>query len=147
MYNWFECKVSYEKINDSGLPKRQSESYLVDAYTVTEAEARLVEELTPFTSSGDFVINNIKRAKIADLFLSQEESADRYYRAKIFFISIDEKNGVEKRTPATMIVQAASLPDAVTTIQKEMGAGVTDYQIGAIGETTIMDVFFAGKKE
>ena len=50
MHNWFECKVSYEKIMEDGKQKKVTEPYLVDALSFTEAEARIIEELTPFIS-------------------------------------------------------------------------------------------------
>ena len=43
MHNWFECKVTYEKMMENGLQK-VSEPYLVDALSFTEAEARKEQE-------------------------------------------------------------------------------------------------------
>ena len=40
MHNWFECKVSFEKIMENGAQKKVTEPYLVDALSFTEAEAR-----------------------------------------------------------------------------------------------------------
>jgi len=95
MNNWYECSVRYEKLADTGLSKRSAESYLVDAMSVTEAEARLVEEITPFSSTGEIVISTIKRAKIAELFLNDNDEDDKYYRCKVLFIVLDEKNGAK----------------------------------------------------
>ena len=134
MNNWYECSVRYEKLADTGLSKRSAESYLVDAMSVTEAEARLVEEITPFSSTGEIVISTIKRAKIAELFLNDN-------RCKVLFIVLDEKNGVEKKTPVTMIVKASSLANAVAVIEREMSRTTHDYSIAAVVETNIMDVF------
>lgn len=141
MNNWYECKVRYEKITDEGGIKRTNESYLIDAYSVTEAETRLVEELSPFTSRGDMVVSSVKKEKIAELFSSDLEEDDKYYRCKVNFISLDEKKGVEKKMPATMIVKASSLPAAVLRLQKEMDEGLSNYQIASVVETNIMDVF------
>ncbi|HBC37547.1 MAG TPA: phage tail protein, partial [Porphyromonadaceae bacterium] len=41
MYNWFECKVRYDKTLDTGMIKTVTEPYLVDAMSFTEAEARI----------------------------------------------------------------------------------------------------------
>ena len=141
MNNWYECSVRYEKLADTGLSKRSAESYLVDAMSVTEAEARLVEEITPFSSTGEIVISTIKRAKIAELFLNDNDEDDNYYRCKVLFIVLDEKNGVEKKTPVTMIVKASSLANAVAVIEREMSRTTHDYSIAAVVETNIMDVF------
>ncbi|MBB6274950.1 DUF4494 domain-containing protein [Porphyromonas circumdentaria] len=141
MNNWYECKVRYERLADTGLSKKSSESYLVDAYSVTEAEARIIEEVTPFASTGEVMISSIKREKFAELFLSTEDEDDKFYRCKVLFISLDEKNGVEKKTPVTMIVKASSLLKAVNRLDKEMSTSMTDYSIASVVETNIMDVF------
>ena len=80
MANWFECKVTYEKMVDNGTPKRTSEGYLVQGDTYTEIEERLTKELTPFTSLGELIINTIKRIKLAELFLSDHPEDDREER-------------------------------------------------------------------
>lgn len=46
MAAWFECKVTYEKVADNGMPKKVVESYLVDADSFTLAEAKMIEEIT-----------------------------------------------------------------------------------------------------
>ncbi|MFC4665981.1 DUF4494 domain-containing protein [Falsiporphyromonas endometrii] len=139
--NWFECKVSYEKTTETGVPKKVSESYLVDALSFTEAEARITKEITPFVSIGEFTISNIKRAKIAEIFESTDEMDDRYYKAKVLFITLDEKSGTEKKSPANMIVHAGSLEGAVARLREEMDKGMATYEIAAISDTTIMDIF------
>ena len=74
---WFECKVRYDKMQENGAVKKVNEPYLVDALTFTEAEARIIEEMTPFIS-GDFSISAVKKTKIAEIFFDRRDSADRY---------------------------------------------------------------------
>ena len=52
MNYWFECKVSYERQTDNLGTAKVSESYLVDALSFTEAEKRIIEEVTPFAAIG-----------------------------------------------------------------------------------------------
>lgn len=52
MHTWFECKIRYEKTMDNGMNKKVTEPYLVDALSFTEAEARIIEEMTPFLYVG-----------------------------------------------------------------------------------------------
>ena len=108
MHNLFECKVSYEKIMEDGKQKKVTEPYLVDALSFTEAEARIIEELTPFIS-GEFVIKDIKRAKLSEIFFN--ENGDRFYKIKVYFITIDEKSGAEKKTATQMLTQASNLKE------------------------------------
>ena len=117
MHNWFECKVSYEKIMEDGKQKKVTEPYLVDALSFTEAEARIIEELTPFIS-GEFVIKDIKRAKLSEIFFN--ENGDRFYKIKVYFITLDEKSGAEKKTAAQMLTQASNLKEAIEVLEKGM---------------------------
>ena len=74
MNEWFECKVRYEKTLENGLVKKVTEPYLVDALSFTEAERRFIEEIEPFMS-GEFQVTDIKRAKYAELFETDEDGS------------------------------------------------------------------------
>ena len=140
MHNWFECKVRYEKMMENGVSKKVSEPYLFDALSFTEAEARIIEEITPFIS-GEFTVSDIKRAKYSEIFFSSEEAADRWFKCKITFITLDEKSGAEKKSSTYMLVQAADLRDAIKKLDKGMEGSMADYQISSVAETPIMDVY------
>ena len=141
MNYWFECKVSYERQADSMGMKKVSESYLVDALSFTEAEERITKEVRPFVSVGELEVVNIRRARIAELFLNDETEDDRYFRAKVNFITVDEKSGSEKKTSATMIVKSDSLPNAVTELKARLDSQMASYEIAAVSDTQILDVF------
>lgn len=138
MNNWFECKVSYEKVMENGVPKKVTEPYIVDALSFTEAEARIIEELKPYIS-GEFVIADIKRAKLSELFFFDE--GDRFFKAKVQFITMDEKSGAEKKTAVQMLAQASNIDEALDVVKKGMEGTMADYAIASLTETTIMDVF------
>lgn len=138
MANYFECKVRYEKTLENGMQKKVTEPYLVDALTFTEAEARITEEMRPFIS-GEFTIEDIKRARLSELFFNK--NGDRYFEAKVEFITLDEKSGSEKRTSVKMLAQANDIEDARKVIIKGMEGTMADYNIASLKETKIMDVF------
>lgn len=138
MHNWFECKVSYEKVLENGIQKKVTEPYLVDALSFTEAEARIIEEIKPYIS-GEFTISDIKRAKYNELFFN--DNGDRFYKAKVMFISLDEKSGTEKKTAAQMLAQASSLKETLAVVEKGMANTLADYNSVSLTETPIMDVF------
>ena len=140
MHTWFECKIRYEKVMENGMQKKVTEPYLVDALSFTEAEARIIEEMTPFIS-GEFTVSDIKRANYSELFPSDEESADRWFKCKLIFITLDEKSGAEKKTSTQVLVQAADLRDAVKKLDEGMKGTMADYQIGMVSETPLMDVY------
>lgn len=138
MYNWFQCKVKYERNAEDGSITKVNEAYLIDALSFTEAEERINEEMKPYIS-GEFLVADIKRARISELF--ENESGDRWYRSKIYFISLDEEKGVEKRIAATMFAQASTLKEAVEVIENGMKGTLADYEIASVTETNVMDVF------
>ena len=106
MHTWFECKIRYEKTMENGMVKKVNEPYLVDALSFTEAEARIIEEITPFVT-GEFTVSDIKRANYSELFPSEEEAADKWFKCKLIFIMLDEKSGAEKKSSTQVLVQAA----------------------------------------
>lgn len=138
MHNWFECKVSYEKMMENGMQKKVTEPYLVDALSFTEAESRIIEEITPYIT-GEFTVTDIKRAKISELFFN--ENGDRFYKIKVYFITLDEKSGAEKKTAAQMLAQACTLKEAIAVLEEGMKGTLADYTIASVTETALMDVF------
>lgn len=138
MANWFECKVRYDKMQENGSVKKVNEPYLVDALSFTEAEARIIEEQTPYIS-GDFSVAAVKRTKIAEIFYDEE--GDKWYLAKVAFITIDEKTAVEKRSIAQMLVQAKNFRNALDNLVEGMQGTMADYEVVSIAETPIMDVY------
>lgn len=140
MYNWFECKIRYEKVMENGMNKKVTEPYLVDALSFTEAEARIIEEMTPYIS-GEFTVSDIKRANYSELFPSMAEEEDRWYKIKIAFITLDEKSGAEKRTTTYVLVEASDTDKAQKNLHEGMRGTMADYQIVSVTETAIMDVY------
>ena len=137
---WFECKVRYDKTLESGLIKKTTESYLVDALSFTEAEKRFIEEIRPLMS-GEFIVTDIKRARIVDLFDSEDLNDDHWFKARIAFISIDEKTAVERRVVQTAVIQANDFHRALARLDDCMKGTLGEWVIVSITETPIIDVF------
>ncbi len=140
MQNWYEGVIRYEKVIEEGKVKKVNELYLVNALSATECEARLIEKMTPFIT-GEFAVKSVKESNYSELFLSEEDAADRYFKCKLIFITLDEKSGAEKKTSTQVLVQAADLRDAVKKLDEGMKGTMADYQIGSVAETAIMDVY------
>lgn len=138
MNNWFECKISYEKTLENGMQKKVTEPYLVDALSFTEAEARIIKEIKPYIA-GEFTIADIKRAKLSEIFFN--ENGNRFYKAKVQFVILDERSGTEKKTSAQMLVQASDIDEAHEVLKKGMESTMADYIVASMTETSIMDVF------
>ena len=98
MHTWFECKIRYEKVMENGMNKKVTEPYLVDALSFTEAEARIIEEITPYIS-GEFTVSDIKRANYSELFPSEEDAADPGLSASCSSLRWTKKAEQRKRPP------------------------------------------------
>lgn len=146
MNNWFECKVRTEKMLEGGATKKVTEPYLVDALNFTEAEARIIEEITPYCN-GQLEVVDIKRARYCEMFTSEEENCDKWYKVKCVFVTMDEKTQAEKRTSQQMLVQASDLRDAVRRFDEGMKGSMIDYEIALVQETPLLDVFPYQAKE
>lgn len=138
--NWFETKISYQKTMEDGQEKLVTELYAVDALSFAEAEAAITEEMSSYIS-GEFEVKNITPTTYHEIFFSDMDADDRWYKAKLQFITIDEKTAKEKRSNVYYLVQGSSLPCAVKYIGEVMGQTMTDYVIASLTETSIMDVF------
>lgn len=135
---YIETVLKYEKLSESGVMKKVSEHYLVDALSFTEAEARIVEEMTPMIS-GEFSVSAVKKTKISEVFF--DETADRSYMVKVAFVTLDERTGVEKKVANFILVQADSFDDAVINFKEGMKGTMADYEIISIAESPILEVF------
>ena len=138
MANWFECKVRYVRMLETGMQKAVNEPYLVDALSFTEAESRITEEMAPFIS-GEFTVSAVKREKLSVVFY--DETGDKWYKVKYNIITVDEKTAVEKKTSVTTLVQAANFQAALDNFMEGMKGTMADFEIASITETAIMDVF------
>lgn len=137
MAQWIETKLRYDKVMENGVVKKVTEAYLVDALSFTEAEARIIEEMES-RISGDFEVKAVKKAKIADIFPS--DNGGWWYKVRAVIISIDEKTGAEKLTPHDFMVEAGDIEEAISGFKSEINLMI-DYKIAGVTETAIMDVF------
>jgi len=135
---WYECKVKYRKIHETGEQKVTTESYLLDAISYTEAEARINEEMAAYTSE-EFLITNIKVANFSEVH--PFENSDRWFKSKVALIAFDEKSGKERKTNIYLLVQANDVKEAYDNTIKAMKGTMGDYTIPVISESPIMDVF------
>ena len=143
---WFECKIGYEKVMDDGLQKKVTESYVVDALSFTEAEKRFIEEMSSYIS-GEFDVTAMKIAQYKEVFFNDaDESADRWYKVKLDFITTNEKTEKEQHQKVTYLFQAGSFEQAKKAVVEVMGGTMIDYVILKIEETNLWSVFEYAKK-
>lgn len=132
--------MRYERQMEDGMQKMVTETYVVDAFTFGEAEEAITKEMTAFVS-GEFNVKNITPANYGEIFFSDNANDDKWYKAKLTFLTVDEKTAKEKRTNTNYLVQAGSFNAAVKNVEQVMGTTMIDYVIANMAETKIMDVY------
>lgn len=135
----YECGVRYERTMENGMTKKVTELYLVDALSFAEAEGRITKEMEPYIS-GDFDVVTIKRTNISEI-VEGLFTADKWFKAKLMYITIDEKSGKEKKQAVHFIVRASDINNAHICVVEHMKGSVMDYEIATLDETKIMDLF------
>ena len=136
---WKEVTVSFNKVMDNGLQKVVSEKNVVDAITFGEGETSIYEQLKGFY--GDIKIKTITPASYKEVWFSDESNDEKWYKAKLQFITIDEKTEREKRQNVLYLVQAANIRKAIGYIDNVMSNTMIDYAIVSVAETNIVDVY------
>lgn len=136
----FECGIRYEKTLENGMQKKVTELYIVDALSFTEAESRIIKEMSCYVG-GEFDVVSEKITNYSQLVKSDNAQADKWYKVKINYIQTDERTEKEKKTATYLLVQAKDIDDAWWMTNKYMEGTVVDWDCEAVSETKIMDVF------
>lgn len=137
---WFEVGIRYRKTQEDGSEKAVTERYAVDALSFTEAESAITEEMEAYIS-GEFKIKSEAQANYGEVWFSDNDDDDKWYKAKLSYIAIDERTEKEKRTNITYLVQAKSMHRALKNIDEVMGKSLADCEVVGLQETKVLDVF------
>ena len=143
MSQWIKTSVRFTKRMENGTTKRVTESYLVDALSFAEAEARIIKEVKPYIH-GEYNVSAVKKSNVSEIFRDKVEydCVKKWYKAKVAFITLDENTNSEKRTTAVYMVQAPDFHNALENfIEGMMKETMADFIIVGIEETSILDVF------
>lgn len=143
---WFEVKFAYDKTMENGAEKHVTELYAVEALSFTEAEVKIVEEMSHYVG-GVYKIKAIAIPQYHEIWFSDNSSDDKFYKAKLQFITIDEKTNKEKKSNVFCLVQAGSFDAAKKYIEDTMKGTMIDYDIASLKETAVMDVFESEEKK
>ncbi len=133
----FECGIRYEKTLENGMQKKVTELYIVDALSFTEAERRIISEMGAFIS--EFEVVSEKITKYSELV--ETSDGDKWYKAKVNYITLDEKSGAEKKQAFFYLIQAKDIVHARNRLNEYMKDSLADWECEALQETKIMDVF------
>lgn len=138
--SWFECAVSYEKVQENGTQKRITEKYVVEAFSFTEAEANITNQIVNCVS-GELKVKGIVPAQYNEIFFSDAHSDGWWFKVKVKFITLDERSNKEKYTNVIYLVQGSDISSAKANIEAILSGSMSDFDLCGINETKILDVF------
>lgn len=135
--HYYEVSVKLDKVQENGLIKKVTEKYIVDALSFTEAEARIVKEMQIYRVP-EFDVTAIKRTNIAEVV--ENHGADGWFKAKVDYITLDERTGQEKLTSRYLLVNADDFDAARNVLQESMKGTLGDWKKSRIEETHIVGI-------
>ena len=138
--SWFECSVSYEKVQEDGTERRITEKYVVEAFSFTEAEANITNQSVNCVS-GELKVKGIVPAQYNEIFFSDAHSDGYWFKVKVKFITLDERSNKEKYTNVIYLVQGSDISTAKANIEAILSGSMSDFDLCGINETKILDVF------
>ncbi len=152
MPQWFLGTIQYmQPVDNIGTRQEEfvkqkvvTESYLIDAVSFTDAEARLYEVVAANTP--EFTVKGLPRMKLADVLMI-EDGGETWYKVKALFIMDDEKSGKQKKTPSVMLVNATTPKEAYERVEVSLKSSLDPFEITDINTTKILEIFPYVKKE
>lgn len=133
----FEVGVRMERTLESGKVAKVVEQFVVDALSFTEAETRIISETGAYGTNIEVL--TMKRSRCTELI--GDGSKEKWFKAKVNYITIDEKTEKERKTPNYYFVNAETIADAKSTVDDFFRGTIIDYSIATLDETKVLDVF------
>lgn len=138
MQVWFECKVKYVKVTESGKEQAINENFLLDAVSFTDAETRITRQMQEMVR-GEFTVTDIKKSRIAEVF--PYENGEWWFKATINLVTVDEEAGKEKKLRTQYLIMADDIKEALTRLDESLSFMVIPYVVSSLAVSTIVDVF------
>ena len=164
----YEVKILLDRTMENGMTKKVTEQYIVaDCLSLSESEARMAQYIAPYATC-EFEVTSSRVAPYQEIvydkfgivsqadgeaqkLLGQNRNAstdpDRWYRVKVSLITLDERSGRERRTALNLLVNACRVNAAHDLTVEHLQGTMSDYEIGNIDETKILDVLPFGDTE
>ena len=136
--SYIQTIAAYQKVDETGKVKKAREQYLVDALSNTEAIAVTIDRLTPYVS-GELSVSASKTTKIYEVFGAPD--SDKFYTAKVAFITINERSGKEKRTASQWLIGGTDFNDAYETVLREFNKSMADCELVSLTESKIVEYY------
>lgn len=135
---WLQVRTKVWKPQEDGAIKKITENYITEAVSISDAETKITEHLSDYY--GTFEVVNISQTAFSEVVFAKDGISEHWYKAKLKFITLDEKSGKEKNTNIAYLFEAESVQGAINSVKEFMKGSVCDYTISSVQETNIFDV-------
>lgn len=139
MQTWFEAKLKYTKVFESGSEKMVTESFLLDAVSFTDAEARMIIAGNEMVRGGEFAVKDIKQSNVAEVF--SYDVGEWWFKIKVSLVTVDEELGREKRINVYYLIMADDAKEALLRLDEALRYLLVPYVVMDLRRTVICDVF------
>lgn len=139
MQTWFESKVKYMKVSESGAESMVTENFLLDAVSYTDAETRIIRQMQQMVKGGEFSIVDIKKSRIAEVF--PYENGEWWFKAAINLVTVDEEAGKEKKLKTNYLIMADDIKEALARLDESLNYLVIPFVVTSLAVSPIVDVF------
>lgn len=136
---WYQANIIYFTQDERGRIIKNTEVYLVDSVSYTDAEARIYEIIQG--SNPDFQLKKLAKVQYNEVFKIESE-IETWFKVKVNFVSFDEKSQKEKLIPFTFLLNTTDIVSAVRLITEKLGT-VEDYHITEVSKTNVFEVHFS----
>lgn len=142
--NNYLTTVRYAQTQSDGISKTVTEQYFVwDAANFADAENLTYKKVA---GDGDNIdVTAIKRSNISEVIKRADDpysDDDKWYKAKLTFITLNEATGKERKVAVNYLVIAQDISIARNRIVDFMRGSISDYEISTLDETKIVSVLY-----
>lgn len=142
MTHFIQTKIKRQATLENGKQKTITETYIFRAESFTEAEARAVEYATDFAFT-EFAVTALTNCRVSEIVQQTDYSKlpePLWFRAKLDYITLDERNARERHTKQNVLVEASCFEHANDIVAKYIADSVADIRLLSLTETNIIDV-------
>lgn len=141
MTHFIQTKIKHRKTLENGKQKNATETYIFRAESFTEAEARAVQYATDFKFT-DFQVTALTNCRVSEIVRQTDfkQPEPLWFRAKIDYITLDERTARETHTKLNLLVEASCFKHANDIVAKYIANSVADIRLLSLTETNIIDV-------
>ena len=138
MNGLFSVNVKYLKLSEKGDGyKKMNETFLVNAVSFTDAEAKITEEMQLRTKE-EFLVQSIKRENYSYV-LTNDEDGGFFFNAVVSYSSLDDDGENQKKIRLNMCVETSNIDNVSDIVAKVLDKTV-DYNLIKVSLTKIIYV-------